>query len=240
MTYIPFIDYTPTPRFDQPPTPWTQIRINEGPGPNGPWTNIDQFAINPLDADPKHPITRSFSTDNAVLANGWYKVDFLDAVGNVLETNPVHNVLDVAWRPTLGDLGKIMMGRTADDVGVLQGTFTDKTQPTDEQAQGMITKAVRDLAPDIGTVIPDDLVQDAQDVTALRAAMFTELAYFGSEVATERSPYRQYKDLFEEQKRKLQNSISAEEAGASGVDEVSGGNPAFGFPQPSGWLTREM
>jgi len=85
MAIVSFDNYEVTPRFDG--TSWTQARINESAANTGPWTVIDTVAIDP-GPDPAHPLDVSFTTEKATLDEGWYLVEFLDAQGNVLETDP--------------------------------------------------------------------------------------------------------------------------------------------------------
>ncbi len=83
--------YTPVARYDS--IPWTQARIEEGATIDGPWTVIDTKALSPVDADPSHPATRNFTTENGSAAtNYWYRVVFLDATGDdTLPTSPFQN-----------------------------------------------------------------------------------------------------------------------------------------------------
>jgi len=89
MSIVSFSDYEVTPRYDG--TPWTQIKIYESASESGPWALIDTQDITPTDPDPSHPQDRSFTTEHATLDAGWYSVEFIDAAGNVLETDPVFN-----------------------------------------------------------------------------------------------------------------------------------------------------
>jgi hypothetical protein len=236
VSLVSFTDYVPAPRFDD--LPWTSIRIHESESKTGPWTLIDTLPLIPVDADPEHPQARSFSTDNAALLDGWYRVSFVDAAANVLETDPVQNVPGLEWKPTLSDLGHLMMVRTRDSNGNILGTFTADTTPTDTQAEVIIQKACENLRLALGMDIPDDLIQEAQEVTALRAAMLVELTYFPNEVAQQRSPYRYYKELFDEKVTLLSAAIIAEESGADPADALAGasGFPAYAYPVPTDWL----
>jgi hypothetical protein len=86
---VSFTDYEVTPRFDG--TAWTRIQIGEAATEAGPFTTIDTINIVPLDPDPAHPEPRSFTTEHATLAAGWYLVTFLDALNNQLVTDPIYN-----------------------------------------------------------------------------------------------------------------------------------------------------
>jgi hypothetical protein len=228
MTYVTFEDYTPIPRFDA--TPWTRIRIEESAAAAGPWTILETQDLDPLDLDPAHPATRAFSTGNATLEHGWYKVSFLDAAGNILPTSPIQNTRDLEWRPGLHQVGAIAMARTRDSMGNETGTFTADTRPTDDQVQRLIDQAVNDIRDEIGIDVPDDLVEKAQQLTALRAVMYIELTYFANEVAQQKSAYPQIRELFKEALPRLQRAIDREEMGGDPADETSGNHPFYSFP----------
>jgi hypothetical protein len=239
---VSFKEYTPVPRFDG--VPWTIITVEESPGKVGPWTLIESIAVDPVDADPQHPQPRSFTTNGATLEDGWYRVSFLDVNGNTLVIDPpIHNIPPdgIQYLPSLSEVGKVNLGRTYNDVGIKTGTFTETTNPTAEQVQSIIRDAADDVRRQIGTVIPDDLVDDARRVVAVRAAMIIELSLFASEVATQRSPYQQIRDMYKELISSLQSAVAAEEAGEDPRSEMGdSGGAQFSFPAPAGFLTREM
>lgn len=230
MTVVSFTDYTPVPRFDD--VPWTTILIEESAADTGPWDLIDTQAMVPIDADPSDPISRSFTTDQATLDHGWYKVSFADSNNNIVETVPTFNGEAIEWVPTLTDVAAVNLIRTRDTNGVLQNTFNDHTVPTDDQARMCINKAVNNVRPMIGTDVPEDLIQEAQDVTSLRAMMYIELSFYGNEVAQQRSIYAQLKVLFDEKIKTLAQAIAAEESGQSPTDALAGAGtmPSYGFP----------
>lgn len=89
MGVVSFEDYEVTPRFDG--TAWAKIQIAESATEAGPWTVIDTLTIDPVDPDPAHPEPRSFTTEKATLAAGWYLVTFIDDQLNQLVTDPVFN-----------------------------------------------------------------------------------------------------------------------------------------------------
>ena len=218
MTVVSFTDYTPVPRFDG--VPWTTILIDESASESGPWDPIDSIPMSPIDSDPSDPMARSFTTDNATLDEGWYRVAFADANSNIVQTAPAFHGEPYSWIPTLADVGSLVLARTRDDNGNVLGTFTDDTQPTDDQVRALIQKAVDDVMPLIGTDIPEILVQEAQNVTALKAAMYIELTYFANEVAQNRSAYPELKALYDEKLAYLAQAVSAIEAGADPADAL--------------------
>jgi hypothetical protein len=233
---VSFTEYVPAPRYDN--TPWTQVTIEESSSKTGPWILIDTQPLSPVDADPANPAARDFTTDQAVIPSGWYKVSFVDAAGHVLETDSIQNVPGLEFRPTIQDVAKICLARTRDANGAVLGNFTDMTVPTGGQVDDLITEAVNDLRPRIGTDIPDDLIPEAQHIVSLRTAMYIELTYFSNEVAQDRSPYPQYKELYDEKVPLLISAIQSEEAGLDITDAVSGNPPpSYYFPEPLLYLT---
>jgi len=91
-------DFRPSPRYDSgtvAATPWTQARIEEGTASAGPWVTLETQDLSPVDADPKNPAYRNFTTQLGTGADLWYRVVFLDADGDVgLPTYPIQNVAD--------------------------------------------------------------------------------------------------------------------------------------------------
>lgn len=86
-------DYRPSPRYDG--DPWTQAQIQEGTASTGPWTTLETINLSPVDADPRNPAYRNFTTDLGTAAELWYRIVFLDAsLDTGLPTFPVQNVAD--------------------------------------------------------------------------------------------------------------------------------------------------
>jgi hypothetical protein len=241
---VPFFDFRPVPRTDG--IKWVTIKVDEGAAEGGPWTEIDSFNISTqlggLDADASHPSARSFTTHNATLENGWYRVRFVDSNGNVMGVEPIHNTAPdpAEYLPSLSDVGLVTLGRTVDSVNNITGTFSRDTQPDDASVSRLILAAGDDVRRKIGTDIPDDLVDDARRVVAVRTAMLIELSMFPSEVASDRSPYPQLKALYEELILDLSDSVSAEEAGMSAENVVDGNFPAYSFTVLEGFMEKKM
>jgi hypothetical protein len=144
------------------------------------------------------------------------------------------------WACSVTDVAELILIRTRDNNGNLLGTFTNVTQPTDEQTRSLIyNKAIPDVLPLIGSDIPDLLIPEAQNVVAIRTAMYVELTYFGNEVAQNRSVYPELKTLFDEKVATLNNAVAAIESGGDITDEMggAGGFPYYGFPPPEGIMT---
>jgi len=233
LTYVvTFSDYEPTPRFDD--VPWTTLRIEESALFDGPWTEIDTVILQPTDPDPEHPMSRSFTTDAATLQNGWYRVSFIDDLGNVLYTDPIFNRAggrDQNYFPTVRNVGSKLMSRTKDQFGNLCGTFTTETTPTNDQVESVIEGIITEIADVIGDKVPEELIDDAQNVTALRAAMQIELDFFSDQVNTGRSIYPQLKDQYDLALKNLSVAVNEYGTGDGDVQAAgTGGNPEFSFP----------
>jgi hypothetical protein len=231
QTYVvSFTDYQPVPRFDD--IPWTTVMIEEAGTEFGTYTLIDTQTLIPVDADPANPMTRSFTTNNATLEHGWYRILFGDVNNNIVETAPTFNGDAIEYTPTLSDVGHVVLSRTRDSNGNVLGTFTNDTQPTGDETRVLIEKALADVTPLIGTDIPEGLIPEAQHIASIRTAMYIELTFYANEVATNRSVYPELKALFDEKIKSLASAIIAEESGQSPTDALAGagGSPAYGFP----------
>lgn len=149
------------------------------------------------------------------------------------------------YTPTVSDVGAIDIARTVDDVGHETGTFSDPdisghgaTRPTETQCETLIARSVQDVAPFLGTEIPDIFYDDAANLVALRTAMWVELTYYAAEVAQNRSPYPEYKVLFEQQLKTLADQIAGVEGGEDPENMVGYNGPQFSFPLPDNMMTR--
>jgi len=239
QTYVvSFDDYQPVPRFDD--IPWTTVMIEESASEGGPWNLIDTQQLTPVDTDPANPMSRSFTTDKATIEHGWYLISFGDVNNNIVETAPTYNGIPIEWTPTLQDVGHVVLSRTRDDNGNVLGTFTDVTQPTDEECRVLIQKAIDDVMPLIGTDIPEELISEAQNIASIRTAMYIELTFYANEVATNRSVYPELKALFDEKVATLAKAVVAIESGESMTDALAGagGSPKYAYPPDDGMYWR--
>lgn len=104
---VTFEDYVPAARFDS--LPWTKVLIEEAAVFAGPYTQIDNIALSPVDADPAHPAARSFTTANGTAPGYWYRVIFADASNSTLEPSyPVLNLASAAPYATVEELAAIL------------------------------------------------------------------------------------------------------------------------------------
>lgn len=235
MSVVSLENFTPVPRYDS--TPWTEGQIQEGPTADGPWTNLENVVLSPVDPDPKQPLSRDFTTDQAVLTQGWYRILFKDGAGNGQPSLAIHNIPDSAlpYIPTLDDVGALLRARTVNSVGVEVGTFTDTTRPTADQALAIVKQAARDLVLKVGPTIPEQYMEDAKQLVALRAAMLIELSYYPEQIRSRDSQYERYKELYDQGLPSLLDIVAGAE-GSETDTESTGGMPHFGFPTDRGGL----
>jgi len=233
MANITFEDYRPPERTDG--VAWSQVRVYEGPASTGPWTLIDtitSLAWSPsgVDSNPRYPASRSFTTDDATLPDGWYRVIWLDNGGG--QSDPSEAVQNGASaqagiRPTVHELGAFMRARTRAGTAGLQGTFNDDTRPTADQADLMIDLAANAILGQLGD-IPDRLRVRVRSVVILLAAMYVEQSYYPDQVANEdQSPWQQYKDLYDDQIAALERAVAGNEPGSR--FPRMGSIPAYGL-----------
>jgi hypothetical protein len=124
MSYVVTLqDFVPGARYDG--LPWVEGRIEEGAGPDGPWTALETQPLSPVDTDPTAPANRDFTTTLASSATGWFRVVFIDAASHLQESSAVYvnpNAIN-ATGLTVGDLVdqiKDEAGFDATDTAVLR------------------------------------------------------------------------------------------------------------------------
>lgn len=243
MRVITFSGVTPIPRFDG--HPWAQVAIDESMASIGPWIQLEIQGLSPLDADPEDPQSRDITTELATLANGWYRLRFIDQTGDEESaTQPIQNLETgpALYTPTVGQVGALLRARTLDSSGNELGTFTKETRPTHQEVDRLARAAANKLSTYAGDVIPEDLLGEATDLAALRTAMMIELGYFPEQVVAGRSPYAQWKELWDEAVGTptapgsfvvaVQNAVEDETVDVGG----GSGEPHFAFPENKGGL----
>lgn len=107
MAVISLTDYRPLPRSDG--DAWKEARLEGANNINGPWTAIETFTLTPVDADPAHPASRDFTTEDATDEQSWVRVVFIDDDSNEQATPPVQ----VASVPGPRDLTTLKQVREA-------------------------------------------------------------------------------------------------------------------------------
>lgn len=232
MTVITFVDYVPLARHDG--KPWTKANIYEAVVETGPWDLIETIPLVPIDPYPNNPMIRSFTTELATLTQGWYMLEFEDATGDKSPTDPIHDVPNPAetYLPMVSDVGALLRARTKDTRGNELGTFTADTRPTFDEVLRLIDQAAGDVTALTDYDIPKECYWQAAGVICLRAAMLVELSYFPEQVATNRSAYQHYKELYDDMLERLIGAVEREAAEEITGEQppMSGGVPQWGFP----------
>jgi len=120
-------------------------------------------------------------------------------------------------RPTVDQVGRILLARTKDDQGHEVGTFDSTTRPTDVEVDGHIDAAMALIAPKLPLLdkLPPDLLPSVAEVVAYRAALRIEKAYWPEQVRQNRSAYDQLNAEYQED---LASLIETAEAAAGGSE----------------------
>ena len=187
MTVITFEEYRPVPRYDG--LPWTSLRIEESLLEAGPWTEIDTQPLSPADSDPANPQERNFTTEEATLDEGWYRVTFLDATGDESITGPVFYpaVPDDPRRPSVDDVAKLLRTRTvaglatglgADSGPADQTTFDATTRPSRNEVQNLIGTSYDAMLGRLAVPLEEGSYDTFRHIVALYTAVLIEVSYF--------------------------------------------------------------
>lgn len=148
---VTFEGYTPIARYDS--LPWTTVRVEEAGAVSGPWTQIDEIALSPLDADPSDPQARNVTT---ALASStpllWYRLIFVDAaLDTEAPTDPVQN-----GEPT----GRNLLCTLDDVTSYVPAYISDPT--TDSKLRSLIGAQSQLILSETGReIVPLETVQPA-------------------------------------------------------------------------------
>lgn len=85
---VNFVGYRPSPRYPPNDQAWTRVRIMEAAESDGPFVQIEEQILDPVEPDPTDPILRNLTTTEATLEAGWYQLIFVDEDGNLDPTDP--------------------------------------------------------------------------------------------------------------------------------------------------------
>jgi hypothetical protein len=238
MTFVVSLErFTPPARSDG--VPYTSVRIEEAATSSGPWAVIDTQATAP-DADPEYPATRDLTTTKATLAEGWYRVTWVDL--NAVAATPsdaVQNRLELAGgtRPTVADVASKVRARTRVKGGGQAGTFNTKTNPTADDVEALIDEALDEV---LGKVREPEAATDyerrVRGAVALYTAILIELSYYPEQVGSGKSPAATYQALYASRIKALIAEGETGEVQGEGGTADSPADAAWTFPVGVGGL----
>lgn len=239
MTVVSQYDVRPPARNDG--VAWTQLLIEESSTGTGAGTLIEtkSMATGPglfplgLDTDPKAPISRDWTSDQATLpkGTGWYRVRFKDGANNTSEyTDWVLDAI-IPWFPGLRDVATHIRNRTVErTTNVFKGTFTANTRPTDEEAWEAVEQANKDVFTVVGDLAKTGITLETQkaasSVIALRAAMLIERSYYAEQVGENKSPYPALERDYDKLIAQLEEAVAEDLTG----DVIPGEGTGEGAP----------
>lgn len=213
MTVITLLDITPPERYDS--VAWMAWHIEEGSVEPGPFVEIDNKPLTPIDPDPRYPAARDLTTDNGSAEGMWYRVRFRD-VNNQFSSYsaPIHNAPSVDL-PNIRQVALHIRSRTITrNTNEFRGTFTHETRPTADEAAEAVEIARDDVLTDVGK-LPDGLQAEAyaavRSLIALRAAMIIERSYYPEQVGTDKSPYPALRDDYNDRLPRVIEAVAEAE-----------------------------
>lgn len=141
----------------------------------------------------------------------------------------------------LAAVGALMRARTKDRFGNESGTFSADTRPTDDEVQALGARVSQTLLNEFSNCssqITDGQLSDytnaLQEILNLRLAIMIELSYWPEQVATQRSPYQQYRDLLRDSVAAVRTAYCPNAAGSGGDGSATFvGMPAFLYDPPA-------
>lgn len=135
----------------------------------------------------------------------------------------------VGYRPSAHDVAVLERSRTRTDSGE-QGEFTPDTRPTLEQVEDTIKAAAEQVASVLGPEVPAAAAGMARGLVTLYSAMLVELTYFPEQVVSNRSPYAQFKQLFDDALPRVLEAVKEASEG-----DIEPGTGDAGFPSYGGF-----
>jgi hypothetical protein len=149
--------------------------------------------------------------------------------------------------PTVDDVGALLRARTQDTADDELGTFNDETRPTGEEVEILIKQAGSVVLartgslndPPLSCPTAPDVRANAAYLVSLLAAMLVELSYFPEQVRSDRSPYENYRELFNESITGLIDAAVECRGGEVIPDDAGEGfrpGPSYSFPVDGGGL----
>lgn len=229
-----FQDFGPPPRYDG--DPYTQVVIAESESRGGPWATVETLSITPAE-NPAEPPLYSFTTDLAALEEGYYRLTWKDASGDVFVGSEFWVGAAPDWTPSIVDVAALLRARTKmlggrQNVDGEAGTFNDLTRPTGTEVERLITQAVRRVASQVTTEpCNENLKTDARYCAALFAAMLIEQSYWPEQTNAVGSAFKNLESMFDKAILALENAVKANcGGGEEGEEELPGdAGPAGGY-----------
>lgn len=210
-----FQAYGPPPSYDE--LPFTKARIEESAAEDGLWEVLQEYNLDPLDADPASPLARDFTTDLAEFDPGWYRFTWEKGSGAVFVGEPVYFPTAPEWTPSVAEVGALLRARTKarGTGGEELGTFTDLTRPSGAEVERLLDRAVRRVATAVGgEPCNASLGEDARSAAAIYAAMLVEQSYFPEQTGPG-SSFAALNTLWTDQITDLKDAV-AEQCGGQG------------------------
>jgi hypothetical protein len=251
MTYeVRLSGYTPPARYPPDNALFTLARIEEAPdvgGAPGAWTIIEPaFALSPPVTDPAQPPTYNFTTTNAALPGGWYRVVWIDALNVEEPTEPYPLGTKPTFAPTVGEVAALLHARTTQRGGSEVGTFTSTSRPTADQVEGMIRQASSLVLASTGSMptlndCPDapNIISAVRTLIAMRATLFIEPSLWPEQIVAGVSPYTAMREQYEAEVPRVVDAIrDCRESGEVEPGEGGEGGPAdasYWFPPGAGY-----
>lgn len=136
--------------------PWEIAKAEEAPAIAGPWTERQQFALAPLDADPANPQLRDFTITAATLLEGYWRIRWVDGVGNTALSDPI----SVGGGPGYPSRAELVDESETDELKTMS--------PTEQEALYVTSiRAVEDYCGQAFTLVDKTVSIDGQGGTEL-------------------------------------------------------------------------
>ena len=143
------------------------------------------------------------------------------------------------YTPTVQDIAAMLRARTRTSYGDLMNDFTDETEPTGEDVQGLIEIAVDDVSGAIGTNIPVEFQATAKVLVTYLAAANVELSYWPTQAAATNSMYdklmARYNTRLTQLMEDMGDIVTDGAVVDSGVSDSDWNIVGGGYPQPYWW-----
>lgn len=219
-----FTGFSPPPRYEAEADPFTEALIEEAASRDGTYAVIDTFILEPVDSNPSEPRTRNFSTDQAQLDPGWYRLTWRDASGDTITGSPLSFPTGPEWTPSVAEVAALIRARTKIPGGGEAGTFNTSTRPTANEAEAVIAQAVDHVAAAIGgDPCTESLKESAGAAASLLAAVIIETSYWPEQAEARGSAAARLEKLFDSRMKSLTSAV-AEQCGGQGEGESGDGN----------------